>query len=202
MDSIKDIIEQIHHRLSNPLVSTFVLAWSALNWRVFLYFFGGNLSPKERISSIQNLYSPGSKLEITGGGFLELIIYPLMIALAYLFLLPYLTSLYRNKYGDRMEAQRLRDRAKDDAKIFAEVEDWYDLIRMARFGLRIAEERLRNLQVEVKAQNISKEERRALESAFYDVQSIQTKYFSITEQVLSGYQQKELELNRKAVETK
>ena len=93
LEGISDSIKAaLYDRLSNPLLSSFLISWSILNYEVFLYLFS-DLSPINKIYGINAIFSDGSSLltfnQELPGWFIYGVWHPLVFALIYLFIFPF-----------------------------------------------------------------------------------------------------------------
>lgn len=92
LEGISDSIKvALYDRLSNPLLSSFLLSWIILNYEVFVYLFS-NLSPVSKIQGINAVFADGSSWLTLGfeapGWFIYGFWHPLILALIYLFVFP------------------------------------------------------------------------------------------------------------------
>ena len=101
---IKALFANANERIKNPLIGTFLMSWIVFNWKgiLFLLFSTHNIESKLTIVS-DKYYS----LEI-------FIIYPLLVALAYIFILPYINFLIdlilrdiNSKLHDKIQKNRI-----------------------------------------------------------------------------------------------
>jgi len=88
MSTIKEFIislfESSKERLKNPIIGAFLISWAAVNWRIVLTILLSNKSIEDRIEIINTQYSD----------FLYVVWLPLIFALFYLLVLPYVMSLF------------------------------------------------------------------------------------------------------------
>ncbi|MGC1175774.1 hypothetical protein [Polaromonas sp.] len=89
MDKLKDIwasvLAHVSERTTNPLSFSFTVSWAAWNYRFLVVLFSAE-SPAKTFSQIDAIYASGWAR--WGSGFLA----PLLTALAYVYLYPYLTE--------------------------------------------------------------------------------------------------------------
>jgi hypothetical protein len=78
----KSIGEVIDERMSSPLISSFVLAWTMINYKFFVILFS-ETSVKQTFQLIQEISFPDTKSWMLNG-----FLYPLAAAAFYLFILP------------------------------------------------------------------------------------------------------------------
>ncbi|CAK2068535.1 conserved hypothetical protein [Vibrio crassostreae] len=114
-DFIKSISESVtsnvHSRIRNPFFGSFVFSWVMWNWHDIALLFWGKGSNTTRISNFK------SSLELdsfTGANSLDLIWIPVMMACAYLLLIPYLNLLIQS-------LQSLSDYLRDYVAVGIEV---------------------------------------------------------------------------------
>lgn len=80
LDFIKTILETSKERLKNPFLGTLILSWIAVNWKPVSILFFSKATISEKIDIIEQNYSD----------LLHNLWIPLIIALSYVLLLPYL----------------------------------------------------------------------------------------------------------------
>ncbi|MEQ9468435.1 MAG: hypothetical protein RLN88_13555 [Ekhidna sp.] len=83
-DFFLSFFESARERLKNPVIGTFIFAWSALNWRIIFILILSDTTIEERIELIENCY-----LDI----WLNLYV-PLIVTAFYLIVLPYILALF------------------------------------------------------------------------------------------------------------
>jgi len=115
METIKDlwasVIAYVHERTTNPLTSAFAISWSLWNYKFFVLLFS-DLSPAKTFAEIDALY-PRPKTYWENG-----LLYPVLTAVFYVFVYPYITAWVVTFYRRRQiaianvikkeEASRLR----------------------------------------------------------------------------------------------
>jgi hypothetical protein len=82
-DLIKSFKAQLYDRVTSPLLSSFLIAWTAWNHRLLAVFLTSDMKIKEKFAYVDEVLYPGIH-EIGLRGFL----WPLLSALALLFLYP------------------------------------------------------------------------------------------------------------------
>ena len=101
---IKALFANATERIKNPLIGTFFMSWIVFNWKaiLFLLFSVNDIETKLTILS-DKYYNLGN-----------LIFYPLLVALGYIFLLPYITlgidfllKHSNNKQSERIQKNKL-----------------------------------------------------------------------------------------------
>ncbi len=98
MEKFKDIwaslISQINERTTNPLTFSFILSWLAWNYKFLIVLFSDMKAP-EKLSVIELKYSEWNIAWQSG------FIYPLLTALIYVFIYPYVTDIVVRFYRAR-----------------------------------------------------------------------------------------------------
>jgi predicted nucleic acid-binding Zn-ribbon protein len=83
MDSLKDFFTPIYDRVKSPLYGSFVVSWCIINWKFFYVLFSNRVNYWGAEKSYYlKAYLSCSQTEFT-------ILIPLLVALAYIFLLPW-----------------------------------------------------------------------------------------------------------------
>lgn len=78
------LFESARERLKNPVIGTFVFAWSAINWRIILILVSSERTIEEKIKFIEENYTD-----------IQLNVYfPLLVTIFYLVVLPYVLALF------------------------------------------------------------------------------------------------------------
>ncbi len=110
MQPIKDFISEIKDRASNPLISSFIISWIFINWKITLAL----LFYKQSELKIDG-YKSYSDLIISNSNFWHTIIIPTLLALVYTFGFPYIKAfvkLLNAKISARNETDILKATAQ------------------------------------------------------------------------------------------
>lgn len=82
IDTLQSLKHTINERIKNPFVGTFVLAWSAINWRPLSVYFMSKQDIQGKIAEINKNYSDWHCY----------LLWPLLVAIFYILVLPYLMA--------------------------------------------------------------------------------------------------------------
>lgn len=107
-DFPKNLLSQISERVANPLSGSFAISWAAWNYKFFVILFSSNTATTT-FRLIDEISFPTIGAIVANG-----IIYPLLTALAYLFLYP---------YPAKLVYKFTRERQRDMAIIRQQIED-------------------------------------------------------------------------------
>lgn len=113
-DLPKNVLSQISERMANPLSGSFVISWAAWNYKFIVILFSNN-TVIDTFRLIEEISFPTIGSIATHG-----IAYPLITALAYLFLYP---------YPAKFVYKFTRERQRDIAVIRQQIEDETPLTR-------------------------------------------------------------------------
>jgi len=115
-DLVKSFKAQLYDRVSSPLLSSFVLAWIVWNHRLFMVLLSSDLKIFEKFIYVDSILYPTWR-EIAGPGF----IWPLMSALALLFLYPIPGRwVYEYVRKEQRELKRIQQRIDDETPLTVE----------------------------------------------------------------------------------
>jgi hypothetical protein len=148
MDSVKEffqsIVDSYTDRIKSPFIGSFMLSFLIFNWRVFAILLFSEWPIHCRIEWIENKYCIPENFW-----------YPLIIALFYILILPYinlgfewLLSMYSNKKRLKSNFSRKEDliRRKGEANLLREIAD----AKAGTSEITTLNERLESLQIENK----------------------------------------------------
>lgn len=163
-DIFLSVFKTSEERLKNPFIGTFIISFIAFNWKAIAVFFLSNLTVEERINSISSDYS----------NICNLLIYPLLISLIYIVVIPYLMwifeiltfksykernqNLYKNKIIDingkktvavgEIELENLKADYKEKADLNAQIQSLKAQIFNIEIDSKIKDEKLEELSNE------------------------------------------------------
>ena len=80
LDFFKTLFANATERIKNPLIGTFLMSWIVFNWKAILVLLFSSLDIEKRLSYLAEHFNNIGNL----------LIYPLIVALGYIFLLPYI----------------------------------------------------------------------------------------------------------------
>lgn len=132
MSDIKDnILDALKFRLNNKLISSIILSWCVVNYKVFIVVFGdGKYS--EKIKYLESdLYDKNMVL-------FYVIFLPILLGVAYVFLMPYL-NIWLNQidmYFTDKERRAVFDRKKIDVVSAEEKEAFFSELQIVNQGLK------------------------------------------------------------------
>lgn len=110
MDTVQDFLKDLKERLSNPLISSFVIAWLLANWPITVGLLFYKIEDLER-DGYKSYY-----LLIKGNySFLHMVVLPSVVALLYTFLFPHVKAYIKLSHA-RITAQNdsdIQDATKD-----------------------------------------------------------------------------------------
>ncbi|MEI7702594.1 MAG: hypothetical protein WCK86_22560 [Planctomycetia bacterium] len=149
--TVKDIVESIQQagaeRLRNPIVGTFILAWSVSNWHVLATLLLGELPVVERIAAVESQSS-----------YMQLLVIPFVATVVYVIGMPWLALLF-----DRVQASPVAKRKQFRIKTeSALIEDKVHMVHQ-EVRLDTAKERYRKeseFEVRSRELELQKEEAR------------------------------------------
>jgi hypothetical protein len=104
LDFIKALLANASERIKNPLIGTFITSWTIFNWKAILFL----------LFSAKNIETKFTVLSTDYSNIWNLLWFPLIVALAYIFGLPYinlgidkLLSHSSSKYHDKIQKNKL-----------------------------------------------------------------------------------------------
>ncbi|SES00209.1 hypothetical protein [Pedobacter rhizosphaerae] len=123
MEVFKDLFQEIKDRIRNPLFSSFAIAWIFFNWRitVAILFYDNEALKRAGYNTLNNLINAKQDN-------LKMIFYPLLSALFYVFVFPFI----RNGITEFLFARKIENENKileKNKKASVKLERYVDLLK-------------------------------------------------------------------------
>jgi len=144
----KSLGSVIEERVSNPLVTTFAISWSIINWKFFVLLFSKNTAT-DTFRLIHEICFPTTE-RLVGQGFLA----PLVVTIAYVYLLPPASlwffkawkkaqndiDLVRDQYDreQRLPLAKSQELRRKNAELEGTVDELKETLRVSKADLRAA----------------------------------------------------------------
>ncbi len=183
LNSFKDVTKE---RLKNPFIGSFIFAWIVFNWKPIIYIILSKDTIESRIQVISQYFSP-----IT-----NTLIYPLLFALIYIIVLPYLMWLFEELYIKAIR-ERLNNKKQSDLE---RIERSIEITRRSLILENVKadyketqelNDKIENLNIELgKRENEVKQLKSNLDRKNNDIYAIQTK---VEERLVSNEEKREFD---------
>jgi hypothetical protein len=173
METIKDFFGELKERASNPLVSSYVIAWLIFNWPITIgiLFYSQEELQLDGVRSYVDLVSRNSSIWLN-------LVLPAIFALAYTFVFPYVKAvvkLYHAKISAKNESDILKA-TKDGmmpVKKYIELRDTQNLVTTQLRELIDSQSTIHNLNTELTTK-LSEESNRYNELAAENAKNLKT----------------------------
>lgn len=144
----KSLGSVIEERVSNPLLTTFVISWSIINWKFFVLLFSQNTAT-DTFRLIHEICFPTTE-RLVGQGFLA----PLIVTIAYVYLLPPASLWFfkawkkaqhdidqvRDQYDreQRLPLEKSQELRRKNAELEGTLDELKETLRISKADLRAA----------------------------------------------------------------